>query len=103
LDGRTHRPRTFSPSQFNPLDLNPLRDLLVETIDFERLRCCTAVKLFVSATNVRTGLIKVFRTQELSADVLMASACLPFLHRTVAINGGPYWDGGYMGNPAIFP
>ena len=95
--------RTFSPNQFNPLDLNPLRDLLVETIDFERLRCCTAVKLFVSATNVRTGRIKVFKTEEISADVLMASACLPFLHRTVEIDGEPYWDGGYMGNPAIFP
>ena len=95
--------RTFSPNQFNPLDLNPLRDLLVETIDFERLRCCTAVKLFVSATNVRTGRIKAFKTEEISADVLMASACLPFLHRTVEIDGEPYWDGGYMGNPAIFP
>jgi NTE family protein len=95
--------RTFSPNQFNPLGLNPLRDLLLETIDFERLRCCTAVKLFVSATNVRTGQIKVFKTEEISADVLMASACLPFLHRTVAIDGEHYWDGGYMGNPAIFP
>ena len=95
--------RTFSPNQFNPLDLDPLRDLLVETIDFERLRSCTAVKLFVSATNVRTGKIKVFKTQALSADVLMASACLPFLHRTVEVDGEPYWDGGYMGNPAIFP
>ena len=95
--------RTFSPNQFNPLDLNPLRDLLIETIDFERLRCCTAVKLFVSATNVRTGKIKVFRAEEISADVLTASACLPFLHGTVEIDGEPYWDGGYMGNPAIFP
>jgi NTE family protein len=95
--------RTFSPNQFNPLDLSPLRDLLIETIDFERLRCCTAVKLFVSATNVRSGRIKVFETENLSADVLMASACLPFLHRTVEIDGEPYWDGGYMGNPAIYP
>jgi len=95
--------RTFSPNQFNPLNLDPLRDLLIETIDFERLRCCTAVKLFVSATNVRTGQIKVFTTEEISADVLTASACLPFLHRTVEIDGEPYWDGGYMGNPAIFP
>lgn len=95
--------RTFSPNQFNPLDLDPLHDLLVETVDFERLRSCTAVKLFVSATNVRTGKIKEFRTEALSANVLMASACLPFLHRTVEVDGEPYWDGGYMGNPAIFP
>ena len=95
--------RAFTPNQFNPLDLSPLRDLLIETIDFERLRCCTAVKLFVSATNVRSGRIKVFKTGDISADVLMASACLPFLHRTVEIGGEPYWDGGYMGNPAIFP
>ena len=95
--------RTFSPNQFNPLDLNPLRDLLVETIDFERLRCCAPVSLFVSATNVRTGKIKVFTTGEISADVLMASACVPFLHRTVEVAGEHYWDGGYMANPAIFP
>lgn len=95
--------RLFSPHQLNPLNLSPLRDLLVETIDFERLRSCTAVKLFISATNARTGKIKVFETRQVSADVLMASACLPFLYRAVEIDGEHYWDGGYMGNPAIFP
>ncbi len=95
--------RLFSPYQLNPLNLSPLRDLLAETIDFERLRSCTAVKLFISATNARTGKIKIFETGQISADVLMASACLPFLHRAVEIDGEHYWDGGYMGNPAIFP
>ncbi len=93
----------FSPYQFNPLNLNPLRDLLIKTIDFESLRESSRVTLFISATNVRNGKIKVFETRDVSADVLMASACLPFLYRAVEIDGEPYWDGGYMGNPAIFP
>ena len=95
--------RMFSPYQFNPLNFNPLRGLLLETIDFERLRCCTAVKLYISATNARNGKIKVFEAQEISADVLMASACIPFLYEAVEIDGEHYWDGGYIGNPAIFP
>jgi NTE family protein len=95
--------RMLPPNVFNPLDLNPLRDLLEGSIDFERLRAASQVRLFVSATNVRSGRIKVFRTEALSAEVLLASACLPFLHRTVEIEGEAYWDGGYMGNPALFP
>ena len=95
--------RMFAPSQLNPLGVNPLRDLLVETIDFDRLRQCTTLKLYVSATNARSGKIKVFETHEISADVLMASACLPFLYEAVEIDGEPYWDGGYLGNPSIFP
>jgi len=95
--------RVLSPYQFNPSDINPLRELLVETIDFERLRGGGGVKLFVAATNVRTGKIKVFESRELSASVLLASACLPLMFRAVEIDGQPYWDGGYMGNPAIFP
>jgi len=95
--------RTFSPNQFNPLDLNSLHELLIETIDFKRLRSCMAVKPFVAATNVRTGRIKMFKIEQISAEVIMASACLPFLHRTVEIDGEMYWDGVYMGNPAIYP
>ncbi len=95
--------RMLAPSQLNPLGLNPLRDLLVAAIDFDRLRRCTAPKLYVSATNARSGKIKVFENHEVSADVLMASACLPFLYEAVEIDGEPYWDGGYLGNPAIFP
>ncbi|HEX6142672.1 MAG TPA: patatin-like phospholipase family protein [Geminicoccaceae bacterium] len=95
--------RMLSPHQFNPLNLNPLRDLLDEAIDFERVRACRELKLFVCATNVRSGKIKVFTNPELSADAIMASACLPHLFQAVEIGGEPYWDGGYMGNPAIFP
>jgi NTE family protein len=95
--------RLFSPYQFNPLDLNPLRDVLDQTIDPARLRRSDAVKLFVSATNVQTGKARVFRHDEISLDVLMASACLPFLFRAVHIEGEDYWDGGYLGNPALWP
>jgi NTE family protein len=95
--------RLLSPYQFNPSDINPLRDLLVESVDFERLRAGGGAKLFVAATNVRTGRIKVFESRELSASVLLASACLPLMFRAVEIDGEHYWDGGYMGNPAIFP
>jgi NTE family protein len=95
--------RVLSPYQFNPSDINPLRELLVDSIDFQRLRAGGSIKLFVAATNVRTGKIKVFEGRDLSANVLLASACLPLMFRAVEIDGQHYWDGGYMGNPAIFP
>jgi len=95
--------RTFSPYQANPLNLNPLLDVLVSVVDFERVRACNSVKLFISATNVHTGRVKVFDGRELTADMVMASACLPQLFQAVQIDGVPYWDGGYMGNPALFP
>jgi NTE family protein len=95
--------RLYSPYQFNPLNYNPLRQVLDQTVDFERLRQDCALKLFLSATNVRTGKVKVFGNDELSLDAVMASACLPFMFQAVNINGESYWDGGYMGNPAIFP
>lgn len=95
--------RLFSPYQFNPLDLNPLKDVIERVIDFDKIRACNDLKLFVSATNVRTGKVKVFRTEELSIDVALASACLPFLFKAVEIEGDHYWDGGYTGNPALYP
>ncbi len=95
--------RLFSPYQFNPLDMNPLRDVLEASIDFECVRQCEGIRLFVSATNVETGRVKVFDGRSLTADMVMASACLPLLFRAVTIDGAPYWDGGYMGNPALFP
>ena len=95
--------RFFSPSEFNPLKLNPLRDILLEHVDFEKARACSCMKLFVSATNVETGRVKVFKHDEVNADVVMASACLPFLFEAVEIDGTPYWDGGYAGNPPLFP
>jgi NTE family protein len=92
-----------SPYEFNPLNINPLRDLLVETIDFDRVHACEKPLIFVSCTNVETGRVKVFQRDMISADVIMASACLPFIFQAVEIDGIPYWDGGYMGNPVLFP
>jgi NTE family protein len=95
--------RAFSPYEFNPFDVNPLKTVLNRCIDFEDLRRCRHYKTFLSATNVRTGKIRVFETNELSVDVVLASACLPFLFQAVEIDGEAYWDGGYLGNPALFP
>jgi NTE family protein len=95
--------RVFSPYQFNPLDINPLRDILADEVDFERVRACDKLQLFVSATNVRTGQLREFRKRELSVDAVMASACLPMLFRAVEIDGEAYWDGGYVGNPSLLP
>jgi len=95
--------RTWSPYEANPLNINPLRDAIADLIDFERVRACDSVRLFVTATNVFTGKVKIFRREELTADHLMASACLPTVFQAVEIDGEPYWDGGYMGNPALFP
>jgi NTE family protein len=93
----------FSPYQFNPFNLNPLRDLLEDTVDFQFLRKQSAVKLFLSATNVESGKLKVFNGNELTADHVIASSCLPFLMQAIEINGEHYWDGGLIGNPALFP
>ena len=94
--------RVFSPYDLNPGGTNPLRAILAETIDFKRLADCP-IKLFVTATNVHTGRGRVFRNGELSPDVLLASACLPTLFQAIEIDGIPYWDGGYAGNPTITP
>ncbi len=94
---------TFSPYQLNPTNFNPLRDLLAEQVDFAELNACKKTKLFLSATNVRTGNVRVFGTREVTVDAVMASACLPFMYQAVEIDGESYWDGGYMGNPALFP
>lgn len=93
----------FSPVQLNPLDLNPLRDVLEERVDFERLRAASPFKLFVAATRANSGRVRIFREHELTVDMLLASACLPKIHRAVEIDGEPYWDGGYSANPAVFP
>jgi NTE family protein len=95
--------RIWSPYQTNPADYNPLRGLL-ERIDFEGLRNDPgAVRLFICATNVRTGLRRVFENAELSLDALLASACLPHVQQAVQIGAEHYWDGGYTGNPALAP
>lgn len=93
----------FSPAQLNPFDLNPLRELLTRQLDFERLRRHSPFKLFVGTTNVKTGRLRVFRENELSVNVLLASACLPKIHHSIEIDGEPYWDGAYSANPAVFP
>ncbi len=95
--------RYFSPDQLNPLDLNPLRDILAGQVDFERVRRQSRVKLFIAATNANSGKLRLFRSPEASVDVVLASACLPMMNRTVEIDGEPYWDGGYAANPAVFP
>lgn len=108
IDGSSHLwfdawSRVASPYDFNPLDINPLRDALSSLIDFERVRACSEAKLFIAATNVWSGKIRVFNGPELTVDHVLASACLPMLFRAVEIDGEPYWDGGYTGNPALFP
>jgi NTE family protein len=95
--------RMVSPYEINPLNINPLRDLIAGLVDFEHVRHAEGIKLFVAATNVRTGKQKVFRREEMTADMIMASACLPTIFQAVEIDGEAYWDGGYMGNPALFP
>ena len=95
--------RALSPSQFNPFNINPLRDILDHCIDFEALRHCTAIRLFIAATNVKSGKVHVFHCKDVSTDVVCASACLPFLFKAVEVDGEHYWDGGYMGNPVLFP
>jgi NTE family protein len=96
--------RMYSPYQLNPSGINPLREALEELVDFDRLRhAAGSIKLFVNTTNVRTGKIRVFKQKEISADVLLASSCLPHLFHAVEIEGEHYWDGGFMGNPAMFP
>jgi len=95
--------RFMSPYQLNPMDANPMRDLLNEVVNFERVRQQQGIKLFLSATMVRTGKVVVFTNKEITADHVLASGCLPFKMRAPEIGGEHYWDGGFMGNPAIFP
>lgn len=99
----------LSPYQTNPLDINPLRRVLEREVDFEALvsarapQSSTVPQVFVCATNVRTGRGEIFTGKRLSADAVMASACLPLLFKAVEIDGEHYWDGGYSGNPALHP
>jgi len=95
--------RVMSPYELNPMNVNPLRQVLESSVDFEVLRKGCPIKLFLSATNVRTGKVRMFENHEIGPDQVLASGCLPFMFQTVEIDGEGYWDGGYMGNPAIFP
>jgi NTE family protein len=92
----------LSPYDLNPLGLDPLRSIIAESVDFDRL-VRSPIKLLITATNVRTGRGRIFRNAEITADVLLASACLPTRFRAIEIDGDPYWDGGFAGNPTITP
>jgi len=94
--------RVFSPYDLNPRGTNPLRDVLADSVDFNQV-ANSSIRLFVTATNVRTGRARVFRNTEITPEVLLASACLPTLFQAIEIDGEPYWDGGYSGNPTITP
>lgn len=93
----------YSPYQTNPFNLHPLREILSRQIDIESVRDPKGIRIFVTATNVRTGRARIFDNEEMSLDVLLASACLPKVYQAVEIDGDPYWDGGYVGNPAVWP
>jgi NTE family protein len=93
----------LSPSEMNPLNIDPLRNVLAAQVDFAALRASDHLKLFIAATNVESGKVRVFHRPELTIDMVVASACLPTLFRAVEIDGVPYWDGGFMGNPVLFP
>lgn len=95
--------QNISPYQFNPLNLNPLRDILDEMVDFEALRKNEDFKLFITATNVRTGGSRIFTSPELTRDMVLASAALPNVFQAVEVDGESYWDGGYVGNPSLWP
>ena len=94
--------RYLSPYDVNPLNINPLKDLIERFVDFEGLRADPR-ELFIAATNVQTGRLHIFPHDKISAEAVMASACLPAVFRAVEIEGVPYWDGGYLGNPVLFP
>src|SRR5438105_5029224 len=92
-----------SPYQLNPLGINPLRQLIERHVDIEALRSPAAPRLYVTLTNVKTGLPRVVANDEMTIDALVASACLPQLFQAVEIDGEPYWDGGFSGNPTLWP
>jgi NTE family protein len=95
--------RMLSPYQTNPFAINPLRDVIDDLIDWNAVRSTKEFKIFLSATNVRTGRVKIFEQAHLTTDMVLASTCLPLMFQAIEIDGEAYWDGGYMGNPALFP
>ena len=95
--------RIFSPYETNPLNLNPMRMVIDEIIDHDKIQACSIIKLFIAATHVASGQSRIFQCHEITTDVLLASACIPFMFQAVEVHGQHYWDGGYMGNPAIWP
>ena len=95
--------QNISPYQFNPLNFNPLRDIIEDMVDFDAIQKNKNFKLFITATNVQTGASRIFTTPELTRDMVMASAALPNVFQAVEVGGQFYWDGGYVGNPSLWP
>jgi NTE family protein len=95
--------RSLSPYQFNPFNLNPLREALLASVDFDRLRDHSPIKLLIATTRVSDGRLRIFTTPELTVDAVLASACLPLVHHTIELDGEAYWDGGYAANPPLIP
>ncbi|MCB1551107.1 MAG: patatin-like phospholipase family protein [Alphaproteobacteria bacterium] len=95
--------QNISPYQFNPFNINPLLDILKDMVDFKKIRTNKDVQLFITATNVQTGDARIFKTEELTADMVMASAALPNVFRAVKVDGDYFWDGGFVGNPSLWP
>jgi NTE family protein len=93
----------FSPYEFNPLNINFFKAFVENFFDCEALRSYQKIKLFLCATQVSSGKLKIFSTQDLSQEVILASACLPYFFQAIEIEGEHYWDGGFVGNPAIYP
>jgi NTE family protein len=103
LRGAAKMTRWMSAEQINPLGLDPLRDILDQSIDFERFTSSSGPKFYVSATDVEARRARIFSRKEISRDVILASACLPHLHRAISIEGRAYWDGGLTANPPLWP
>lgn len=95
--------RIFSPYELNPLQIDPLKEIILQNFDFEALRAYKDVKLYLCATHVATGHLRIFTLNELKAECLLASACLPTIHAAVKVDNDYYWDGGFIGNPVFFP
>jgi NTE family protein len=95
--------RMMSPYQFNPMDTDPLRDVILDTFDFDTLSKETKHKVFLCATHIRDGKVKIFQNKDLCAEAMLASGCLPLIHKAVAVGGEYYWDGGFTANPALYP
>ncbi len=92
----------WSPYALGPAYRNPLEPVICD-LDFSQVCASEGPALFVGATNVRTGKVRVFRGREVTPEALMASACLPSVFQAVEIGGEAYWDGGYTGNPSLWP
>lgn len=95
--------RIFSPYELNPMQIDPLKDVIEKTFDFDAIRRYKDCKVFLCATHVFSGKLRIFSTEELKAECMLATACLPTIHNAVKVDDEYYWDGGFIGNPVFFP